>query len=155
MTGNRGKTQQELLAEAATRGYEASRFRSAAAIVEDRVIAATLRNKAQELEELAAAIETEAGARRSGTRSSLAPTTESSADLRREADNFRRCAEAARRQIALDGRRRKPRDSGSGEPQTGSPLDELAIICDRLADEALAKARKLELHASTQPLTGD
>ena len=143
MSGKRQSTPQELLAEAETRRYEAGRFRGAAEIVGDPTIVDSLREKARELDDLAAALETEAGERRGETGSSGTRGTESAVQLRREADNFRRYAEAALRQVGLNERR----GLGASGPERDSAkaaLVELAAICDRMADEALTKARKLE-----------
>ena len=143
MSGKRRSTQQELLGEAATRRYEAGRFRGAADIVGDPTIADSLREKARELDDLAAALETEASERHGETGSSDTRGTESAVQLRREADNFRRYAEAALRQVALN-ERRGLRASSPERDSAKAALVELAAICDRMADETLTKARKLQ-----------
>jgi len=154
VSGKRRSTGQELLTEAETRRYEAGRFRGAADIVGDPTIADSLREKARELDDLAAALGREASDGRGQTGSSGTRGTELAVQLRREADNFRRYAEAALRQVALNERR----GLGASSPERDSAkaaLVELAAICDRMADEALTKARKLERPARSRPHGAD
>lgn len=149
VSGKRRSTGQELLAEAETRRYEAGRFRGAADIVGDPTIADSLRDKARELDDLAAALEREASEGRGQTASSDTRGTESAVQLRREADNFRRYAEAALRQAALN-ERRGLRASNLERDSAKAVLVELAAICNRMADEALEIARKLQRPARSR-----